>query len=140
MLSEDYIIGLTDGEGSFTVYLRPSKNSGWNNRIEGHYYLKLRKEELPLLKKIKKFFRCGRISLQRDRRPNHSDYYRFEISDLKNIQKKVIPLFKRKAPHSTNRKNDFRLFCRITEMVLKKKHQNKKGWNQIIELKSQMHK
>jgi len=120
MLSEDYIVGLTDGEGSFTVYLRPSKISNWNNRIECHYYLKLRKEELPLLKKVKKFFRCGRISLQIDKRPNHSDCYRFEISDLNNIQLKVIPLFKKRALHSINRKNDFRLFCRIVAIAKKK--------------------
>jgi len=140
MLSKDYIIGLTDGEGSFSIYPRPSKVSSWHNRVECHYYLKLRKDELPLLKKVEEFFKCGRISLQRDKRINHSDCYRFEISDLKNIQKIVVPLFKRNTPYSVNRKRDFELFCRIIDMVDKKKHQTPIGWKKIIKLKSRMHK
>ena len=70
MLSRDYIVGLVDGEGSFTVYLR---KQGKYRKVELHFYLKMRKDELPLLKKVKKFFGCGYISLQKDRRKNHSD-------------------------------------------------------------------
>jgi hypothetical protein len=140
MLSEDYIVGLTDGEGSFTVYPRASEVSTWNNRVECHYYLKMRKDELPLLKEVYRFFNCGRISLQKDKRPNHRDCYRFEVSDLENIRKKVIPLFKRNRPHSTSRKNDFRLFCRIVKMTERKHHQTREGWKEILKLKSQMHK
>ena len=45
MLSKEYIVGLTDGEGSFTVYLRPPsrKYQAKHWRVECHYYLKLRK-------------------------------------------------------------------------------------------------
>lgn len=142
MLSKDYIIGLTDGEGSFTAYLRPpdKKYGAKNYRIECHYYIKLRKEELGLLKEVKRFFNCGRISFQKDKRENHSDCYRFEISDLESIKKKVIPLFKKNAPKSFSRKKDFNLFLKIIGLVDKKSHQTAKGLKEIIRLKSQMHK
>ena len=142
MLSEDYIVGLTDGEGSFTAYLRPPKkeHGAKNYRVECHYYLKLKKDELSLLKKVKKFFKSGRISLQRDKRPNHSDCYRFEISDLESIRKIIIPLFKRKLPKSVSRKRDFLLFCKILNAVERREHQTKKGWKKILKLKSLMHK
>ncbi len=140
MLSEDYVVGLTDGEGSFTVYVRPPKkqHGAKSYRFECHYYLKMREDELPLLKKLKKFFGCGRISFQKDKRKNHKDCYRFEVSNLENIKNRVIPLFKRNFPKSINRKRDFTIFCNIIGLLDKK--QTKKGLKKIMKLKSEMHK
>ena len=143
MLSKDYIFGLTDGEGSFTVYIRSPKEEHFakNWRIECHYYVKMREDELPLLREVKEFFKCGRISFQKDKRKNHRDCYRFEVSDLENIEKVVIPLFKenRNSLHSTNRKKDFEIFCEIVSLVVNKKHQTKQRLERILKLKAQMH-
>ena len=141
MLSKDYIVGLTDGEGSFTVYIRPPRKmqGGKNHRIECHYYLKLREDELSLLREVKDFFDCGRISFQKDKRVNHRDCYRFEISDIESIRKVVIPLFKQNSLHSVGRRKDFKKFCKIVDLVDKKAHQTKKGLKEIMKLKSQMH-
>ena len=97
MLSADYIVGLTDGEGSFTVYLRPpnKKYKAKNYRVVCHYYIKLREDDLPLLKKVKKFFNCDEIYLQRDKKPTHRDNYRFEVSNLNSLRKVIIPFFKK---------------------------------------------
>lgn len=58
MLSPDYIVGLTDGEGSFSIFLHPPRGKRGENtkyyRVEYHYYLKLREDELPLLQEVKK--------------------------------------------------------------------------------------
>lgn len=141
MLSIDYIVGLTDGEGSFTAYVRPPRqehqSKSW--RVECHFYLKMREDELPLLKEVKKFFDCGRLSFQRDGRRNHRSCYRFEISDIANIKEKVIPLFKEHSPCSVNRKNDFKLFCRILALVERRAQQSKTGLATIIRLKARMH-
>ncbi|MBU4274817.1 LAGLIDADG family homing endonuclease [Patescibacteria group bacterium] len=82
MLSADYIVGITDGEGSFTVYPRPPGGSrgGKSYKMECHYYLKLQEDDLIILKKIKEFFGCGTIYFQRDKRENHTDCYRYEIN------------------------------------------------------------
>lgn len=142
MLSADYIVGLTDGEGSFTVYPRPPGGSrgGKSYKIECHYYLKLQEDDLILLKKVKEFFGCGAIYFQRDKRKNHSDCYRYEISDFQKIAGKVIPFFLKHKLQSKSKKNDFRLFCKIFKMVQKQQHFTKMGLTKIIELKSQMHK
>lgn len=141
MLSADYIVGLTDGEGSFTVYIRPpdKKRGAKNYRVECHYYLKLREDDLPLLKKVNQFFSCGKISFQKDNRPNHRDNYRFEITNLKALKEVIIPFFKQYFLQS-KRVKDFKLFCRIVQAVLKKEHQNKRGLKKIQQWKSQMHK
>lgn len=145
MLSPDYIAGLTDGEGSFSVFLRyPQKSRSKYTRfprVECHYYIKLREDELPLLKKVRDFFNCGNIYLQKEKRENHRNCYRFEISSYKNIRDVIIPFFKRYPLYSVNRKNDFDLFCRIFEIAANResRHLTEEKLEIIRELKSQMH-
>lgn len=140
MLSAEYIVGLTDGEGSFTMYIKPpqSKWQSKNYRIECHYYIKLRDDDLSLLKKVKEFFKVGRISFQLDRRPNHHSCYRYETTNLKEICGVIIPFFDQ---HKLQSKKiyDYLLFKKIIKLVLKKKHWNKKGIEKIKQLKNQMH-
>jgi len=142
MLSKHYIVGLIDGEGSFTLYIRAPQieHQAKSWRVECHFYVKMGKQELPLLQEVKDFFGCGRVSLQRDKRPNHRDCYRFEISNLKEIKSIVIPFFKKNPLHGTSRKNDFELFCKIIDLVNKKAHQNKKGLKKVLKMKAQMHR
>ncbi len=140
MLSEDYIVGLTDGEGSFNIVIRSPKKARRNRyKVECRYYVKMREDELPLLRKVEKFFGCGAVYHQKERRKNQRDCYRFEINDLKNLTGKVIPLFSKRFLLSTNRKRDFVLFSRIVKMVLKKEHLTDNGIKKILRLKSQMH-
>ncbi len=142
MLSKDYIVGLTDGEGSFTFYVRPpsKKYQAKSWRIECHFYIKMREDELPLLKEVHHFFGCGRISFQRDKRLNHRNCYRFEVSDLDSLALVVIPFFKENHLYSVNRKNDFKAFCKAIDLVRKKAQQNKSGLREVLRLKRQMHK
>lgn len=144
MLSKDYIVGLTDGEGSFSVYLHPPKKKRLKYtkyyRIEWHYYIKLREDELPLLKKVKKFFGCGNVYFQKDNRANHCNCYRFEVSSYQDICWVIIPFFRRNKPKSTSRRRDFELLCRIQKIVSKKKsHLTDSQVERIKKLKMQMH-
>ena len=136
MLSKDYIIGLIDGEGSFTVFLR---KVGKYRKVEPHLYIKMRKEELPLLKNVKKFFGCGWISLQKDKRKGHSDCYRFEIGSLKDLKNKVIPILKGQLK-SIKRKKDFKIFERILKIMERKEHLTPLGWKKIKKLKQKLHR
>lgn len=138
VLSEDYIAGLVDGEGSFTFFLRPSQNPRWNHKVEVHFYIKMRADELPLLKKVQKFFGHGRISLQRENRPNHSDCYRFEISDRATLQNLVIPLFQKKPLQSTVRRRQFKIFCKVVELIMERKEKTFDGWNELLFLRKKL--
>lgn len=141
MLSADYIVGLTDGEGSFTAYLRaPKKKHGAKSyRIECHYYIKLREDDLPLLEKVKEFFGIGRVVFQRERRENHHHTYRYEVTNLHDLQQKIIPFFKRHALES-KRIKDFELFVKIVHATVEKDHHIRKGLRNIRRWKSQMHR
>ena len=140
MLSADYIVGLTDGEGSFTVYLLPPKkeHGSVSYRVQCRYYIKMREDELPLLEKVQRFWGCGKIYFQREYRKNQRDNYRFQIFNYILLKRVVVPFFKRHQLES-KRVKDFELFCQILDMAIVKAHHTKKGLQKIIKLKSEMH-
>ena len=139
-LSADYIVGLTDGEGSFTIYLQPpgKKAGAIHYGVQCRYYIKMREDELPLLKKVQAFWGYGKIYFQREYRKNQRDNYRFEIFDLHTLKTVVVPFFQKHTLES-KRIKDFRLFCTILNLALNKAHHTKRGIAKIQRLKSQMH-
>ena len=114
MLSEDYIIGLVDGEGSF--YVRLNEDIRRRNKVELKFSVKLRHQDKEILEELQKSFGCGKIYLQKDRRPNHTDCYRFEVNNKKDIAEKMIPFFEKNPPKIQSRKKDFDLFKQIADL------------------------
>ena len=89
MVSNDYVVGLTDGEGCFYIGIRYPKNSHKTVRVEPHFYIKLRGDDLSVLEEVKETFGCGAIYFQNEKRKNHSSCYRFEINALRDIKEKL---------------------------------------------------
>ncbi|TSA45380.1 hypothetical protein D4R51_01935 [bacterium] len=145
MLTADYIVGLTDGEGSFTVYLHPPHKKRFRYtpyyRVEWHYYIKLKDDDLSLLMKVRKFFRCGNVYFQKEKRVNHKNCYRFEVSSYRDVTDVIIPFFRKHQPQCPSRRNDFRILCRIHKIVSNKRgcHLTDVNVESIKKLKMQMH-
>ena len=113
MLNSEYILGLVDGEGSFNVRVNRQRRRA---RVELKFSLKLRHQDKEVLDELQKFFGCGKVYIQRDRRANHSLCYRFEVQNKKEIVKKIIPFFEQNVPRLPSRKRDFELFRQIMEL------------------------
>ena len=131
-LTSDYIIGLVDGEGSFSVRIPNTKRRA---NVELTFSLKLRHQDKEILEELKKFFGCGNVYIQRDKRENHSLCYRFEVHNKKEIIQKIIPFFKENPPKIQSRKRDFELFNQIAYLSQKYNIDLEK----IQNLKQQMH-
>ncbi|MCL5095851.1 MAG: hypothetical protein M1575_03985 [Patescibacteria group bacterium] len=138
MITADYIVGLTDGEGCFYVNLRGRKPGKWIPKIETHFYIKLRQEEKHLLDKIKKFFGRGGVYFQKEKRKNHTPCFRFEINSQKDIQETLIPFFKKYPLQGQLKQKSFKNFCEIFNLINKKKYLTREGILQIRRLKSEM--
>jgi hypothetical protein len=133
MLSNDYVVGLVDGEGSFNVRINPNKNR--RAKIELKFSLKLRYQDKKILEELQEFFGCGKVYIQRDKRPKHSLCYRFEVQSKEEIFEKIIPFFEENSPKIQSRIRDFKLFKEIASLT-------KKGaidFDKIEILKKQMH-
>ena len=100
-INPNYIVGLVDGEGSFTVYVKDpdsSKKVKRRTKVEPRFFLKLNEKDKKVLYELRKFFGCGNVYFQKDNRPNHRDCYRYEVSNRKDLNKTVIPFFVKDVP------------------------------------------
>lgn len=130
-MSEEYIIGLVDGEGSFNVRLNESRRR--RAKVEMRFSVKLRHQDKEILYALKEHFGCGNVYIQRDKRVNHTECYRFEVASTKDLSEKIIPWFEKNPPKLPSRKRDFEIFREI--MVLKKTS----DFKTIRVLKEKMH-
>ncbi len=137
-LSDDYIVGLTDGEGCFYVEVRVP-DGVHKSRVEMHFFIKLREDELPLLKKVKRFFDCGGIYYQKEYRVNQRACYRFGVTAQKDLHGKIIPFFDNKRLQSKKLKN-YLLFRKIALLVKNGEHKSNKGLEKIRQLKLRMNR
>jgi hypothetical protein len=142
MLNPDYIVGLVDGEGSFTVYIRnPNEKKTANRRVivEPKFYLKLVEKDKKILYQLKKFFGCGNVYFQKDKRPNHQNCYRYEVFKWDDLERIIIPFFKENSLKLESKKKDFKIFCKIFRRLRRGEHHKKSGLKKLYQIKQQMH-
>lgn len=137
MVSNDYIVGLTDGEGCFYVGVRYPKGPHKTVRVEPHFYIKLRGDDLPVLEEVKQAFGCGAIYYQNEKRQNHSACYRYEVNALRDLKRKIIPFFEKHPLHS-KKKKEFEIFKIIFKLVEQRKHKIPEELRKIEKLKLAM--
>ncbi|MDD5721501.1 MAG: LAGLIDADG family homing endonuclease [Candidatus Pacebacteria bacterium] len=140
-INPDYIIGLVDGEGSFTVYVRnPSKVSHSRRvKIEPKFYLKLVEKDKKILYQLKNFFGCGSVYFQKDTRPNHQNCYRYEVYNRNDLKSVIIPFFKKHILKFPSKKKDFDIFCKMFSMIDNGIHLKESGLKKLYSLKQHMH-
>lgn len=141
-LNPAYVVGLVDGEGSFTVYVRnPDVTMQVVRRVvvEPKFYLKLIECDKEILLALQRFFGCGSVYFQKDTRPNHQHCYRFEVFRWEDLQTKIIPFFKQNPLQLASKKHDFEVFCKMMNLLSKKAHLTESGLRKLFQLKQQMH-
>ncbi len=143
MLTAEYVRGIVDGEGSFTVYVRDPHEIAERKRrvkVEPKFILKLQARDLTILEELKKFFGCGKIYSQPDARPKHQNCYRFEVFNRKELQEVIIPFFRKNPPRAPSKLKDFEAFAKIVDLLERKVHKTSDGVEKIWNLKCQMHR
>ncbi len=142
MLNPNYVVGLVDGEGSFTVYIRNpevKKNVKRRVKVEPRFYVKLVEKDKSILYKLKNFFGCGNVYFQKDKRKNHQDCYRYEVANRADLGKIIIPFFKKHQLKLVSKKKDFEMFCKIMKRIKRGEHLTKLGLRKLYQLKQKMH-
>lgn len=141
-LNPDYIVGLVDGEGSFTVYVRdPSSSKKVKRRVkvEPKFYVKLIEKDKEILYTLKEYFKCGSVYFQKDSRPNHQNCYRYEVYKREDLNKIIIPFFKKNKLRFFSKKNDFDIFCLMMEVINTEHPLTISGIRKLFNLKQLMH-
>ena len=137
LVTAGWVVGFTDGEGCFSVSIIRNKTSSTGWQVMPEFVITQGEKSLDALGKLKNFFGCGNIFVNR-RYDNHSEnLYRFCIRSLDDLSKKVIPFF-RNHSLETAKHQDFECFAEIMSLVKEKKHLTLEGIEQIASIAGRM--
>ena len=132
-----WIVGFTDGEGCFSIAVIQNKTTKFGKQIFPEFVITQGEKSLTALKKIKDFFDCGNIFINK-RYDNHNEnLYRYCVRSLQDLDQKIIPFFK-KYQLQTYKKNDFLIFDKVIKLMIEKEHLTLKGRKKILNLISKM--
>ena len=141
-LTPEYVVGLVDGEGSFTVYVRNpdiEKKVARRVVVEPKFYIKLIERDKDILYALQDFFGCGSVYFQKDTRPNHQHCYRYEVFRWEELRTIIIPFFKQNPLKFASKRLDFKVFCSMMKLLAKGSHRTESGIRELFKLKQQMH-
>ena len=130
-----WIVGFVDGEGCFSVSIFKNRTSKSGYQVMPEFVVTQGQKSIAVLEEIKKFFGCGLIFVNRRHDNHRENIYRFCIRSLKDLHEIVIPFFKENQL-KTSKKNDFKLFCEVVEMMIHRKHLTVDGLETIRQLKN----
>ena len=121
-----YISGYVDGEGCFSIHIRPRKNNriGWE--VVPSFSVGQHQNKAEVLYLMKDYFGCGYIRLSK-----RDNVLHYETRSIGDIRSKIIPHF-RKHPLLSSRAQDFKRFEKICEMIDKKRHLTENGLLEIM--------
>lgn len=123
-----YVTGLTDGEGCFCVSFSFRNKLNTHIEVRPSFSISLNQKDLPLLQRISKIFNCGAI-----RRSAYDRCYKYEVRNLEDLNRSIIPHFKLFPPQGA-KASDFKRFAKICEMMKANLHRSKKHLPELIEI------
>lgn len=110
MLSANYIVGLTDGEGCFLVSLRK------DSRIDLRFFITQAIGNRELLIKVQQYFKAGIVYQKSSARQGKLPSYVFEVTKRDEIYNVIIPFFKRNQLQGSKALS-FQAFEKISKIV-----------------------
>lgn len=122
-----YITGFVDGEGCFSINVRPRPNRGKGYAVELVFKITLSSKDKLLLEKIQNYFGVGRLLSQ----GSSTSYC---VKSLNELQ--VIVMHFDNYPLISNKWSDYQLFKQVFELMQQNEHLNSEGLNKIVSIKA----
>lgn len=136
-----WIVGFVDGEGCFTVsfFKHPKSRLRLKWQVFPEFVITQEMKSKAVLEKVRKFFRCGAIYLNKRYDNHHEHLMKYVVRNRGDLLTKIIPFFENHRL-KTAKKKDFRIFARIVRMMDKKQHLTKKGLERIRNMVKKMNR
>jgi LAGLIDADG endonuclease len=130
-LSPEYISGFVDGEGCFSVSIRPHPTVRYGSRcvVTPVFQIYQHHDNLELLEEFKSFFGCGSIT---SKGPT-SSVMTFAVSKRRDLELRIIPFFEQ-HPLRSKKCNDFKKFRDVVMAMQRKEHLTGDGFRRIVEI------
>lgn len=132
-----WIIGYVDGEGCFSVSLFRNKTTKFGWQVFPEFVVTQGEKSKESLEILDKFFKCGKIYVNK-RHDNHKEnIYRYCVRSKSELTEIIIPFFKNNQLR-TAKKEDFKIFSKIIEMMNRNVHSEMKGIKRIAKMIEKM--
>ena len=122
-----YIAGFTDGEGSFNVSLKKRNDYVGEWKITASFNIS--QKDRVILSWIKKILGCGTLRERQD------GVVYFEVTNITSLKEKIIPFFIKFNFISSRKKTNFSIFKKIIEIMFKREHLTKEGFEKVLQLR-----
>jgi len=126
----NYIAGFTDGEGSFNVSIKKRLDYKESWKLTASFNIS--QKDRVILAWIKHILGCGTLRERKD------GVVYYEATNIISLHDVIIPFFKVYGFRSAYKKNNFRIFSEIVEMMHNGEHSTKKGFQKVLELREQL--
>lgn len=125
-----WMIGFTDGEGCFSISIFRNRTTkiGW--QVMPEFVVTQGAKSLEALEKMQKFFKCGKIFINRRYDNHHEHLYRYCVRNIKDLREKIIPFFEENQL-KTAKQDDFIRFKLVTKLMETKIHWTLEGVESI---------
>jgi len=139
-LTPDYVVGLVDGEGYFSVSVSQDLSKTYKSlRVRLVFGVKLKESDGKILYKLQKFFKCGTVWKKVDERPTFSDCLEYQVRNYQDIKTRIIPFFQKHLLLFESKRMAFGRFVDIASRFEKKDHLTDQGFKEMKTLARQMH-
>ena len=131
-VSNEYFVGLTDGEGCFYVGFGKRKDLPLKWQIITEFHVSQNPGGKNVLDEFRKRLECGYL------KPNHANNPKDKswiliVKNRDDLINKVIPFFK-KYPLQTSKRQDFKIFVDVLNIIKKEEHLSKDGLRRVVDL------
>lgn len=135
-LNPNWITGFCDAESSFSVRIAKDEKRFKSLRIAPIFTIELHEKDFDLLKQINAFFTVGTI-IKRVKNGNPSVIY--SVQSIKALKDVIIPHFN-KYNLLTQKREDFRMFSLVVDILYNGEHKTEQGLNKILSYKASISK
>ena len=136
---EQWVVGITDGEGCFSVCVvrHPACGLGW--QVQHEYSVTQSAGSLDALRLIRSFFGCWRVIVN-PRRDNHREALaRYSVKSRRDLLEAVIPFFD-EHPLITAKQQDYEVFREALSPIALRRHLEPDGMAQVAALTERMNR
>lgn len=131
-ISNEYLAGFTDGEGCFYVGFSKREDLPMKWQVITEFHVSQNPGGKNVLEIFQKRLDCGYLKPNHEKNPKDKSWILL-VKERKDLKEKVIPFFKKYKLHTT-KKQDFSVFCKVLEIIEQKKHLNKAGFTEVVNL------
>ncbi len=139
-LNPDYVVGLVDGEGYFSVRAKIEDRKTYKaHAVSLVFGIKLSEKDGKILELLRDYLECGNIYYRKDSREKFCNCLEYQVRSHKDMLDKIIPFFKKYPLKFPSKRKAFNYLCEISDMIVERQHLNEKGIKKIQGLSKLMH-